>query len=512
MSYPRKRASVACKYCRHRKRRCDGERPTCGLCTEGEVECEYPDEGNERRDTDSFQREMIQRLAELEDCMQRQTEMIDAVSRNRSQDLPDVSVHSPKSPQTEQVEHGFLDVNNAQTNLFGPSPTASASPLNIGSVHFRPNDNCDQDQGYEEVPFTIPMGHEATTGSLFSYPMIRNLIGDYSEDLFFQIVSQRDLQLSTLLAQNDSLLSALSLSKDVTDNLVSQFFLQVHPEIPVLDENMVLTSYSNMIAFGPKPQASTALCLLVLFLGELVSRPQETNHGHTLDQCSNLFAAAYHILLNEWAHSFDFSLPFGLFFVSVYFCYTSRPLQAWRWINMTSSTLQVMKNQRKFKTGSEGEWHCIVRLYWACFIMECDLIAEFHLPRSGLEEVIERMPFPHFDDPQDTGALIFLSVCSARKLLNRIHSAVYATGENEATKTSTGDSQASMERLASLTSTGSTAESMSRICDELSHQLNTWFDSLPNTIKPDLSLDAPRMNPEGHNLPAMSVICSSSSG
>lgn len=111
-----------------------------------------------------------------------------------------------------------------------------------------------------------------------------------------------------------------------------------------------------------------------------------------------------------------------------------------------------------------------------------------------MEVVIEDMPFPHFDNPQATGALIFLSVCSARKLMNRIHSAVYSTGDRG---TINENEQAQMDKNVSLASTAFTIESMGRVCEELSHQLHTWFDSLPDAIKPDLSLEAPRVSPEG---------------
>lgn len=300
-----------------------------------------------RRDTDSLQREMIQRLAELEDRVRRQTEMIHTLTQKTPQTQTELSVNSPRSQQGEIAEHGFLSVGSAQTTLSGPSPGASVSPLDIGSAHFQPRESFSQSQIYEGVPFTIPMGHETTTASLFSYPSISNLIGNYSEDLFFEIECHRDLELANLLAQNNPYLPALDLSKDVTDNLVSEFFLQVHPEIPVLDEGLFLIIYEDMMSFGPKHKTDTALCLLVLSLGKLVSRPQDTSHQHALGDGIDLFSAAYHILLNEWVRSFDFdsSLPLGLFFVSVYFCYTSRPLQAWKWVNMTSSTLQLMMNQ-----------------------------------------------------------------------------------------------------------------------------------------------------------------------
>ncbi|CAK7215502.1 hypothetical protein SBRCBS47491_002503 [Sporothrix bragantina] len=71
----------------------------------------------------------------------------------------------------------------------------------------------------------------------------------------------------------------------------------------------------------------------------------------------------------------------------------------------------------------------VVRLCWTCFLLECDALAEFHLPRSGMELIIDSMPFPSFtDNGHDVAGrsgMMFLAMCSIRRLLNRVHKTVY---------------------------------------------------------------------------------------
>lgn len=43
VTYPRKRALIACEICRRRKTKCDNVRPTCGGCRDLEIECVYAD-------------------------------------------------------------------------------------------------------------------------------------------------------------------------------------------------------------------------------------------------------------------------------------------------------------------------------------------------------------------------------------------------------------------------------------------------------------------------------------
>ncbi|KAJ5587490.1 uncharacterized protein N7459_003255 [Penicillium hispanicum] len=86
----------------------------------------------------------------------------------------------------------------------------------------------------------------------------------------------------------------------------------------------------------------------------------------------------------------------------------------------------------------------LIRIAWGCYILEWDDLAEFHFPRSGIEILIDDMLFPEFTDPTDRDNL-------TRHVLQP-----------------------------------KTLESHPQ------HHLETWFESLPECIKPDLRDANPR--------------------
>lgn len=117
-------------------------------------------------------------------------------------------------------------------------------------------------------------------------------------------------------------------------------------------------------------------------------------------------------------------------------------------------------------------------------------MSEFHLPRSGIEIAIDRMYFPRLGGHSDRDALMFLALCSIRRLLNRIHNAVYTSGNKDALSppesssplaSSSGAQQHAFSVLVSLKG----------IFNELERQLDAWYGSLPEVIKPDLSNPVP---------------------
>lgn len=119
-----------------------------------------------------------------------------------------------------------------------------------------------------------------------------------------------------------------------------------------------------------------------------------------------------------------------------------------------------------------------------------DDLAEFHFPRSGIEVLIDGMPFPEFTNQSDRINLTFLAMCSSRKLLNRIHNTMYASKSirpDGIFSGSTRDSAMPYRQKPSIAS-------LETVKVELDRQLVTWFESLPESIKPDLGNSNPRDN------------------
>lgn len=102
------------------------------------------------------------------------------------------------------------------------------------------------------------------------------------------------------------------------------------------------------------------------------------------------------------------------------------------------------------------------------------------------------MPFPCFKDQMDRDGLSFLAICSIRRLLNRIHRAMYAAYPGSATSGLSPPSTVTRSTSTLQPNGILTVGSMGSICAELNRQLDAWYNSLPDGIKPDLSQNDPQ--------------------
>lgn len=123
----------------------------------------------------------------------------------------------------------------------------------------------------------------------------------------------------------------------------------------------------------------------------------------------------------------------------------------------------------------------------SCF--NSDVLAEFHLPRTGIEVLVDKMQFPSFSAYVDRDALLFLAVCSIRRLLNRVHSTLHSINRRTETVTTAPTPPASKIPFDSTSAVSQ--PTFENVCSELIRQLNTWYESLPDEIKPNLNNEAP---------------------
>jgi len=109
-----------------------------------------------------------------------------------------------------------------------------------------------------------------------------------------------------------------------------------------------------------------------------------------------------------------------------------------------------------------------------------DLIAEHQLPRSGIEHVVDMMAFPSSEETNSAAMLCWLAELSCRRLLNRVHHVMY----DDALKVAIFNQSSSRSDVGS--GFQRPISSVAKTSQELNRQLETWFDLLPITIKPDL--------------------------
>lgn len=126
----------------------------------------------------------------------------------------------------------------------------------------------------------------------------------------------------------------------------------------------------------------------------------------------------------------------------------------------------------------------ILRLFWSCFIIECDRLAELELPRSSLQQLTDDANLPRCENLDGIHMTAYLAEISIRRLLNRIHNSLYPRRPNVLNTSLPSMSlmtpdEFSLEELASITS----------VCEELHHQLDLWHAAIPEQFRPPFSLE-----------------------
>ncbi|KAF1963701.1 hypothetical protein CC80DRAFT_398245 [Byssothecium circinans] len=456
----RKRAAVACDTCRKRKRRCNGSRPRCRLCENLRTECHYQEPVIASKEGPA------------------------STQRFRHHDRLGREFHE-FSP-SENYD-GIPSLSSAAAHHVDPTLDAMSNPLNNESVSpaltFPPDGVSTNDQSVlhqsneaAKDTMTIPFSHSTTTGSLLHMPQTSDLLGQYPVDLFFRIEQRR--LLPPELSLNDSSnvsITNLTLDRPARDQLVEKFFMLVNSQHPILDATEFCTLYEKFSDWTSEHTDDYALCLMVLALGEAASKQSETNM-QSWAPGTEYFTPSLRILLQSGLMSFgtNIALPQGLYLAALYFSYLTRPLLAWKLVHMASTNAQHLWIQSSSSSADDPKHQSLIRLMWAIFVLECDIIAEYHLPRSGIEHVVDNLPFPRHGSPPADHMLFWLADLSARRLLNRVHHTLYNVPFKDVGSNVSG---ANIHR---------DIGSYTKVSNELRHQLETWYNYLPISIKPDL--------------------------
>ncbi|KAJ1299584.1 hypothetical protein OPQ81_010405 [Rhizoctonia solani] len=299
--------------------------------------------------------------------------------------------------------------------------------------------------GLVDDTMSIPTLHSTTSASLLQTPPFRLLLGEYPRDVFYRIEARRGVP--------DDL--KLEMRRPLHAGAFTQL---IHPFHPVLDLAAIVPSVESAVAAGLAPDATSAHALAVLALGAIASeRPLQ----HNLYNNSGIafIGPALQILLQQWAACFtpDITPARALYLAALYYSYLAMPLQSWRLVHMASTTVQHL---------------------WIH-----DIMAEYHLPRSGIEHVIDRMPFPSCGS-DDTIMLNWLANLSSRRLLNRVHHAMYGRLGVLESGASINAGQQNKGPADERSHRENNPKPLLKVADELSRQLSTWYNTLPASIKP----------------------------
>ncbi|OAT09208.1 hypothetical protein BDBG_04752 [Blastomyces gilchristii SLH14081] len=490
MSYPRKRALLACDFCRQRKRRCDASKPVCGNCSEAEAECRYQEIPIQSLESSTTSSAISRRLDSIETLLKSHSEAIAAISQQQvletlcsPQEILDAQAVPTDAVTIEQppvLDPSCVDGLNLTSPLNDNTQSSSPSMAAV-SPEFTA-----QLEGSIELlaPFTIPPKHWTSSSSssslsssvnnLLKLPIIKSVVGEFPDDYFFSIESR---QVTPALGGSwmSSQVELPDIENDVTDRLVDTFFSEVHPCHPILARDEFCTMYANVMSDGLGFNLQSAFCLVVFALGDVASESEGVDpRVQYWEPALKYFRPALSILMAESAFSFgsDLLLPQALIFGGICFAYLGKPLHSWKLIFMASTEVQLLLSRSKYADADESYKERISETCWSCFLIECDYLSELNLPPSGIQTVVDDMALPKAGNPSDREGLSYLAEISMRSLLNRVLSPLSLSSDFESCWLS---DESEVPQALTITS-------------ELDQQLLLWYNSIPESIKPTLGL------------------------
>ncbi|KAI3318343.1 hypothetical protein HD806DRAFT_319034 [Xylariaceae sp. AK1471] len=440
MNYTRKRALLACDFCRHRKRRCDGKKP-CSTCKDSKADCVYQELPSDRVE-ESGPAAVIDRLSRIEALLEQQ-----------SQQIYQLNVRPSQSPYpTSQSDH----VSEKQSDFMRVP--------------------ADFDTSLEASPFLIPKNHAALATTLLACPQVRDVIGEYPRDYFFQV--EEKLPLPGLLDQvHDGPLVWPVLDPETLDNLARSYFQHAHPHHPLFTPRTFKLWQTRLLEAQDLDGIRTSICLCVYALGALSSAQNGRQKApETLGL--EYFQPALKMITREvlWGFRPSILACQALLLAASYFAHLGRPLHSLRMGHFASQLfLDISESRQNHLTHVEFD-DIEVRVYWQCFMVECDGVAELDVSRSGIEPLVDTMPLPQSLESSDNVNHIYsIAEHAIRRLLNRILSALYNPDSTHRYSILPPDpthiwQTLSLQKLLSLSA-------------ELNRQLEQWYCSIPEYLR-----------------------------
>ncbi|KAL2841743.1 hypothetical protein BJY01DRAFT_7402 [Aspergillus pseudoustus] len=433
----RLRTSHACDGCRLRKIRCDGRAP-CGSCETSAQTCAYGGDAPSRGKSDLI----LERVQQVEALLHDLHSKIDS-------GVVSTVAHVARTPRTPM---------DGLWNHISPSSESTQS-----------------------IDNAVLRLHTSATESILGWPCIASF--DPIKDSYTPIFQ---LEKSRQPFRHRMRISFPRLAIDDIAATLDAFYSTVNFAFPITSVDRITRCSASIADASVMQDDNTDACLslLVIALGcasQTVSRLlNEEFSAEDQAWCAERRALGDHffdlaLMRLPSAHTDTSGTAVHcLFFVGLYFCYLRRPLQAWEYINAASAKclLLLTYSHHASPEAQAQDMEHLRRIFWACYIIESDYIAELSaLPTSGIASIESQVPLPgsyysthETPDQQEQSSLYFLACISIRRLLNRVHQLLYDNTHGVAAH----------------------ADRFPQVVAELDQQLNSWREVLPESVSFDL--------------------------
>ncbi|KAH8697870.1 putative C6 transcription factor [Talaromyces proteolyticus] len=399
-SRKRKRTSHACDACRLRKVRCDGRQP-CSTCASAGEECGYG---------------------------------VEAMPKNKSDVILDVALRSESMLQKLSLQLQSIIGSKIPVDIQGvTSPLAFISPATNESNH-------QLDSPADHISNAIlSQFHSSTTESILTWPHLQDfhaLRQNYSGSVFHLESLRPPLKHRTAGIVPYA-------SKSEVECILQSFERNINFWYPTLSRATAIMVQQQILSNNLDEDISSCLSILVMALG----CASELVHSATVDTIEK---STYSEQRDRWqlisALYFDYAFKRihlaqaectteavqCLFFTALFFAFLQRPIQAWSFISATASKCRLLLSYHTSEVSTDSI-ECLRRIFWSCYILESDYLAELSaLPQTGIAEIESSIPLPgeyhtHASSvDEENSSLYFLACISMRRLLNRVHELLYA--------------------------------------------------------------------------------------
>ncbi|KAK3329963.1 hypothetical protein B0H66DRAFT_572223 [Apodospora peruviana] len=444
---------------------CDGNTP-CAACLATENDCTYGSEANSRGKSELILEGVLRVEKFLHEMKATITQPAISNSNSHSSPHPPSAYHQPAGPIAEL----HLSPQDQQQQNRQHTPTAAAATATTATT--TEPQNSPSSNNLENA--VLDSWHTSTTESVLQWPhfdVFPSLRHDYVS--IFQLEQSR-----TPIKTRASMVYPYVTAEDV-DDILDSFSHAINFWYPTTSREQ-LEKTRAMVTAGnfddpTENGADSCLALLTMALGCASQVVAGLSSGTTIDgeqqrrragrramgdMCFDSVLKKLHVAHTDVSSN----ATHCLFFVAMYFAFLRRPLQAWEYISAAAAKCMLLLSYPPHDETPQDQER-IRRIFWSCYILESDYLAELSsLPPSGIARIESSIPLPGGDyhthataSEEELSSLYFLACISMRRLLNRVHQLLYARG--------TG---ASLDNA-----------KFPFVVAELNHQLDEWRDVLP---------------------------------
>lgn len=468
-------AAQACEMCRSRKSKCDEQRPKCGLCQRLNVECKYREPQPTKKD---------KTMVFILDSISRLENKIDIIGRSVNPGSVAFETQPTLSPTSQP--------SSSTSKVVVPSPTDVLRGLDTGQALLEPSRVYTHLTTPHKVLLWPAISMHMSTLNINGLDdlryileagtpwMLRHELDKHPEVLPCDSFLESKPALSMGYSDTTKRVLFTELTAEVMSKYSHAYFSTFNGLFPILDKEEFVSDVLQVVArngFGDGDFPSI-IALLVFALGSVA---EEGTFGHPLMPQSGIRGGTAARppglqLFNEARRRLGFIMTQCnveniqcLLLASIYYEACARHPDFWRCTVNAATACQVLLRCEAIEWNSR-KGNAIKRVYWTCNTIENWYHIDLDLPRTGICDHEDAVPLPS-DNSLTIGAenqhnlMHFSAMISLRRLITRIHSAIFEATNNTA--------ESSDEHGGPPTT----------VINELARQLESWRALLPAALQ-----------------------------